>query len=66
MLFALNLIMKFQNPSRKSLGVHLATRNMIGVTTAVEVTDKFVHIPFLDNLEQILQNDDVRARIKLC
>jgi hypothetical protein len=36
---------------------------MEGTASAVEIPDEFIYVPFLESLEQILQNDDIRARV---
>ena len=48
---------------RKQLSVHSGTRSTEGVASVVEVLDEFINVPFLKSFEQILQNDDIRARV---
>ena len=47
----------------KQLGVHLGTRSTEGVASVVEVLYEFIYVSFLKSLEQILQIDDIRARV---
>ena len=50
-------------PVRKELGTHLGAVTRKGRKGMEDIPDEFVYIPFLQNLEQMLQNEAIRAQV---
>ena len=48
---------------RKELGTHLGTVKRKGKDVLEDIKDEVVYIPFLQNLEMLLQNDALRAQV---
>ena len=48
-----------QEPVRLEVGSHITIKN--GFST--DAPDEIIYVPFLKNLESILQNDDIRAQV---
>lgn len=53
--------MYMQEPIRLEIGSHIIIKDGL----SADASDEIIYVPFLKNLESILQNDDIRAQV-LC
>ncbi len=50
-----------QEPVRLEVGSHITIKDGF----SADAPDKIIYVPFLKNLESILQNDDIQAQVAM-